>query len=71
VPVSEKRSLAATRPFFTRAPEHGSHPSEISTDQAPAYPQVVDGQLPVACHFMEQYVYDPIESDHGQLKFRL
>jgi transposase, IS6 family len=36
--VSEKRDLAATRRFFTRALRHGSRPTEVSTDRAQAYP---------------------------------
>jgi transposase, IS6 family len=36
--VSEKRDLAATRTFFTRALEHGPRPSEVSTDRAPPTP---------------------------------
>jgi transposase, IS6 family len=69
--VSEKRDQAATRRFFTRALEHGSRPSEVSTDRAPAYPRVLDELLPSACHVVEQYGNNPIESDHGQLKSRL
>ena len=69
--VSQKRDLAATRRFFTRALEHGPRPSEVSTDQAPAYPRVVEELLPAACHVLEQYATNPIESDHGQLKSRL
>jgi transposase, IS6 family len=69
--VSQKRDLGATRRFFTRALEHGPRPSEVSTDQAPAYPRVVDELLPAACHVMEQYANNPIESDHGRLKSRL
>jgi transposase-like protein len=69
--VSTKRDLAATRRFFTRALEHGPRPSEVSTDQAPAYPRVVDELLPAACHVMERYGNNPIESDHGRLKSRL
>ncbi|MDQ3764878.1 MAG: IS6 family transposase [Actinomycetota bacterium] len=69
--VSEKRDLAATRRFFTRALGHGPRPSEVSTDRAPAYPRVVDELLPTACHVMEQYANNPIESDHGRLKSRL
>jgi IS6 family transposase len=53
--VSQKRDLAATRRFFTQALEHGPRPSEVSTDQAPAYPRVVDELLPAACHVMERY----------------
>jgi len=69
--VSEKRDLAATRRFFTRALEHGPRPTEVSTDQAPAYPRVVDELLPAACHVMEQYADNSIKSDHGRLKSRL
>ena len=70
VMVSQERDLAATRRFFTRALEHGPRPSEVSTDQAPAYPRVVEELLPAACHVLEQYATNPIESDHGQLKSR-
>jgi IS6 family transposase len=69
--VCQKRDLAATRRFFTRALEHGPRPSEVSTDQAPAYPRVVDELLPAACHISERYANNPIESDHGRLKSRL
>jgi IS6 family transposase len=69
--VSEKRDLVATRRFFLRALEHGPHPSEVSTDQAPAYPRVVDELLPAACHVMRQYANNPIESDHARIKSRL
>jgi transposase-like protein len=47
--VSEKRDLVATRRFFTRALEHGPHPSEVTTDRAPAYPRVLNELLPGAC----------------------
>jgi transposase, IS6 family len=40
--VSQKRDLAATRQFFLRALEHGPHPTEVSTDRAPAYPRVIE-----------------------------
>jgi transposase, IS6 family len=69
--VSQKRDLAATRRFFTHALEHGPRLSEVSTDQAPAYPRVVAELLPAACHVLEQYANNPIESDHGRLKSRL
>jgi IS6 family transposase len=66
--VSQKRDLAATRRFFTRALEHGPRPTEVTTDRAPAYPRVLDALLPAACHVMEQYANNPIEADHGRLK---
>ena len=69
--VSAKRDRAATRRFFTRALEHGSRPSEVSTDRAPAYRRVRDELLPSVCHVLEQYANNPIEADHGRLKSRL
>ena len=44
--ISEKRDLAATRRFFTRALEHGPSPIEVTTDHAAAYPRVLDGLAP-------------------------
>jgi transposase-like protein len=43
----------------------------VSTDQAPAYPRVVEELVPAACHVIEQYANNPVESDHGRLKARL
>lgn len=53
--VAEKRDLAATRRFFTRALDHGPSPSEVITDHAAAYPRVLDELVPAACHVTEQY----------------
>jgi transposase-like protein len=53
--VSLKRDLAATRQFCTRALEHGSRPSEVTTDQARAYPRVIEELRPASCHVAEQY----------------
>ena len=69
--VSQKRDLAATRRFFTRALEHGPRPSEVTTDRAPAYPRVLDELLPAACHVTEQYANNSVKSDHGRLKARV
>lgn len=69
--VSEKRDLAATRRFFARALDHGSQPSAVTMDQAPAYPRVLDELVPAACHLTEQYGNNFIEADHGRLKARL
>ena len=54
VMVSQKRDLAATRQFFTRALVHGPSPSEVTTDHAAAYPRVLDELVPAACHVTEQ-----------------
>ena len=69
--VAAKRDLAATRRFFTQALEHGSSPTEVTTDRAPAYLRVLDELLPSARHVTEQYTNNPIEADHGRLKSRL
>src|SRR2546423_13854983 len=69
--VSEKRDLAATRRFLTRALQHGSSPVEVTTDHAAAYPRVLDELMPAAYHVTEQYGNNSIESDHGRLKSRL
>src|SRR3979490_3353708 len=39
--VAENRDLAATRRFFIQALDHGTRPTEVSTDRAPAYPRVL------------------------------
>jgi IS6 family transposase len=69
--VAEKRDLAATRRFFTRALKHRPSPIEVTTDHAAAYPRVLDELVPGACHVTEQYGNNPIECDHGRLKSRL
>lgn len=43
----------------------------MTTDRAPAYLRVLDELLPAACHVMEQYANNAIETDHGRLKARL
>jgi transposase-like protein len=48
--VSEKRDLAATRRFATRALKHGLAP----TERLPT-PRVLDELLPAVCHTTEQY----------------
>jgi transposase-like protein len=69
--VSEKRDLAATRRFFTRALGQAPRPAEVTTDRAQAYPGVLDELLSTACHVREKYANNPIEADHGRLKSRL
>jgi IS6 family transposase len=69
--VSEKRDLAATHRFFTRALEHGPRPTEVTTDRAATYPRVIEELMPAACHVTEQYGNNSVEADHGRLKARL
>ena len=42
-----------------------------TTKNNDAYPRVLDELVPAACHVTEQYENNPIESDHGRLKYRL
>jgi transposase-like protein len=69
--MSQKRDLAATHRFFTRALDQAPRPSEVSTDRAGTYPRVLDELPPGACHVTEQDANHPIESDQGRLKSRL
>jgi transposase, IS6 family len=62
--VAENRDLAATRRFFIQALDHGTRPTEVSTDRAPAYPRVLDELLPATCYVTEQYATDA--ADHGR-----
>ncbi|MGZ4618317.1 MAG: DDE-type integrase/transposase/recombinase [Frankiaceae bacterium] len=39
---SPKRDKKAARRFFTRALAGATSPTEVTTDQAPAYPRVVE-----------------------------
>jgi transposase-like protein len=71
VHLSSGRDRAAAWAFFTRALRSGTVPVEVTTDQAPVYPRIVDELLPGARHVLEQYAINTIEADHGRLKARL
>jgi IS6 family transposase len=44
---------------------------EVVTDQAAAYPAVLDELVPAAWRRTEQYANNRVEADHGRLKARL
>lgn len=69
--ASKRRDLNAARRFLSRALEHGTRPTEVTTDRAPAYPRVLDEVLRSTRHVVEQYANNPTEADHGRLKSRL
>ncbi len=48
-------TLAVAQRFFTCALRSGTVPAEVTTDRAPAYPQVLDELIPSALHTIEQY----------------
>ena len=51
--VSEKRDMAATRRFVTRALEHRPSLTEVITDKAAVYPPVLEKLAPGAWHHTE------------------
>jgi transposase-like protein len=70
--VSRQRDAKAARRFFQRA--IGSTkvtPAEVTTDQAPVYPAVLEELLSTAWHRTDRYANNHIEADHGRLKSRL
>jgi IS6 family transposase len=70
--VSEKRDLAATRRFFTRALTTTTLTLvEVITDKAAVYSHVLEELAPGAWHHTEPYANNRIEVDHGRLKSRL
>jgi transposase-like protein len=46
-------------------------PVEVTTDQAPVYPAVLEGLVPAAWHRTDRYANNRVEADHGRLKARL
>jgi len=69
--TSRKRDAAAARRFFARALQRVPRPVEVTTDNAAAYPGVLDELVPAARHVTERYANNRIEADHGRLKAQL
>ena len=70
--VSARRDAKAARRFFERAVGATKlTPLEVVTDQASAYPAVLEELLPTAWHRTDQYANNRVEADHGRLKARL
>jgi transposase-like protein len=69
--VAARRDAKAARQFFERAIS-GTRvaPVEVTTDQAPVYPAVLENLVPAAWHRTDQYANNGIECDHGRLKAR-
>jgi transposase-like protein len=69
--VSARRDATAARRFFEGA--IGStkvRPAEVTTDQAPVYPTLMEELLPAAWHCTDRYANNRVEADHGRLKQR-
>ena len=70
--VSARRDATAAHRFFERAIGATKvTPIEVTTDQTPVYPAVLEGLLPAAWHRTQRYANNHIEADHGRLKARL
>jgi transposase, IS6 family len=69
--VSPRRDAKEAHRFFERAMDVTKvTPVEVTTDQAPVYPAVLDELLPAAWHRTDRYANNPVECDHGRLKSR-
>jgi transposase-like protein len=67
--VSARRDARAARRFFQRAISATKvTPGEVTTDQAPVYPAVLEELLPAAWHRTDRYANNRVECDHGRLK---
>jgi len=70
--VSARRDAKAARRFFQQAIGAAKiTPVEVTTDQAPVYPVVLEELLPAAWHRTDRYGNNRVECDHGRLKARL
>ena len=69
--VSPRRDAKAARRFFQRAISVTKvTPVEVTTDQAPVYPVVLEELLPAAWHRTDRHANNRVECDHGRLKSR-
>jgi transposase, IS6 family len=70
--VSPRRDTKAAHRFFEQAIGTTKiAPAEVTTDQAPVYPAVLE-DLPLASwHRTDRYANNRVECDHGRLKARL
>ena len=70
--VSSWRDTKAAHRFFERAIGTTKiAPAEVTTDQAPVYPAVLEELVPAAWHRTDRYANNRVECDHGRLKARL
>jgi transposase-like protein len=70
--VSARRDAETARRFFQQAiGVTFVTPTEVTTDQAPVYPAVLEERLPAAWHRTDRYANNRVECDHGRLKARL
>ena len=69
--VSRRRDANAARRFLERAIGTTKVIAvEVTTDQAPVYPTLMEELLPAAWHRTDCYANNRVEADHGRLKAR-
>jgi IS6 family transposase len=70
--VSSRRDTKAAHRFFDQAIGTTKiTPAEVTTDQAPMDPAVLEDLLAAAWHRTDRYANNRVECDHGRLKARL
>jgi IS6 family transposase len=69
--VAARRDAGAAHWFYEQALGATKvTPVEVTTDQAPVYPAMLEVLLPAAWHRTAQYANNRVECDHGRLKAR-
>jgi IS6 family transposase len=67
--AATRRAATAAHRFLERAIGTTKvRPAEVTTDQAPVYPAVLEELLPLAWHRTDQYANNRVEADHGRLQ---
>jgi transposase-like protein len=70
--IAERRDARAAYRFFQQAIGATKvSPVEVTTDQAPVYPAVLEELVPAAWHCTDRYANNRVEADHGRLTSRL
>ena len=70
--IAELRDARAAYRFFQQAIRTTKvMPVEVTTDQAPVYPAVLEELVPAAWHCTDRYANNRVEADHGRLTSRL
>ena len=70
--IAERRDARAAYRFFQQAIGATKvSPVEVTTDQAPVYPAVLEELVPAAWHRTDRYANNRVEADHGRLTSRL
>jgi transposase-like protein len=70
--IAERRDARTAYRFFQQAIRTTKvMPVEVTTDQAPVYPAVLEELAPAAWHRTDRHANNRVEADHGRLKARL